>query len=73
MPAEGFQQVVHTVDWPFDDPSTSGRQCKPIVSSVLNEGHLPRIFLPNPRRRCQINNKAEFINEKLFPIEPVSH
>lgn len=73
IPENGFQQVVHQTDWPFDDSNTSGKQCRPIVENVLVAGNLPQVLLPNPRRKCQLSNDVIPIRNKLFTKPSVNH
>ncbi|KAI6176086.1 hypothetical protein M3Y97_00760700 [Aphelenchoides bicaudatus] len=71
LPVESFQEVVYSVDWLFYDQTTSGRQCRPVVSTILNQGQLPQILLPNPRRNCRLSNKSDFITKRVFSQEYV--
>jgi hypothetical protein len=73
FPKEGYQKVVHSVSWPYDDTSTSGKHCKPSVEKILKTGHFPNLVLPNPRRKFRVTNDIVPVRKKLFATPSVSY
>jgi hypothetical protein len=71
IPKDGFPQSLHVFDWVSEEASFNDRQLKLSVPTKLNDGYLPRIQLPEPRRKCQIPSEPTPIRQKLMSAEKV--
>ncbi|CAD5221117.1 unnamed protein product [Bursaphelenchus okinawaensis] len=69
-----FGQCIKALDWVSKPKTESAQLLRPKIVQTINEGKIPNVRIPDPRRKCFISANAsqidkKFENEKTEKIE----